>query len=289
MVKTKLVLGFVLLWNVCLGQVSTVGTLVAVVPANGGIITAADTRETVAGIYCDGQPKLLVPHKRKNTIVFETGQGTQLPLSKGARLPVDICAYVKSTRPLLDIAEFIVEEVDAKPNVLLTGRETHVIAEHCVSKVTEYAYKYKAISPLKSYLSKDMFRAVIVSYDPKRETGLLGSFVIRVDSSGKPLLDGEIWHEFLNAEKASDDLQYFGEVKYVDQYVFKLGQKSLAPFRTLFTKTVSQTTLSDATSAALSLITASEETAKIVTPPNGIGGPIDVATITKMGVALERH
>ena len=53
--------------------------------------------------------------------------------------------------------------------------------------------------------------------------------------------------------------------------------------KALLGKTIAQTSLADATLAALSLIIATEETAKVVTPPYAIGGPIDVATITKTG------
>lgn len=277
----------VLLATLCQGQVPAGGTLVAVVPANGGIIVAADTRSTVAQTYCDGQAKLFVPRLRKRTVVFQTGQGLQLPLS-GA-LPVDLCRYLRSTSPLLDIANFLVHQLDAKPKQVLTQTETQEIAGHCVSEVIEFAHKNEALHPLNPYLGQDMFRAAIVSYDATRETGLLGSFIIRVDSLGAPVLGEVQWREFLKADKTDDDVNSYGETEYVGQCVYKLSQQFLGPYKALSSKTVSQISLSAATSAALSLITAAEETAKSVTPPYGIGGPIDVATITRKGTVLVRH
>lgn len=97
------------------------------------------------------------------------------------------------------------------------------------------------------------------------------------------------WREFVKADKTFDDLNYFGETEYVERYVYKLGQQFLGPYKALFGKTVSHTSVPDATCAALSLITATEEAANIVPPPNGIGGPIDVATIIRTGVEIKRH
>jgi hypothetical protein len=288
MLQLQFALGTALLTTFCQGQVFSRGTLVAVVPANGGIVVAADTRTTVAQTDCDGNAKLFVPKLRKNTVVFQTGEGLQLP-SFGARQPVDICAYIRSTPPLLDIANFLVQQVDAKPKQVLTETEIQEIAAHCVSKVIEFAHKYESVHPLNRYLGQNMFRAAIVSYDVKHETGLLGSFILLVDSMGAPALGKVEWHEFLKTDKTSDDLNYFGETEYVEQSVYRLGQRFLTPYKALFGKTVRHTSLSDATSAALSLITATEEIAKIVKPPSGIGGPIDVATLTKTGTALERH
>jgi hypothetical protein len=285
-VRPQFILGLVLLSNICQGQVSAAGTLVAVVPANGGIIIAADTRTTVPAItqtYCDGRPKLFVPSKRKNIVVFETGAGIQSPPWRVE--PPDICGYVRETTPILDINTFIVQQLETNRKQVLTQTEMQVIAEQCVSRVVDFARTYS----LKPYFGQNMFRAVIVSYDAKRETGLLGSFVVMLDSSGKPMLGEVQWHEFVKAHRTSDDVKLFGETEYVDEYVSKLGQSFLGPCKALTGKTVSQTSLADAKSAALSIITATEETAKSVPPPHGIGGPIDVATITKRGTVLERH
>jgi hypothetical protein len=116
---------------------------------------------------------------------------------------------------------------------------------------------------------------------------LYGAFVIGIDSKGTPRLGGIEWHSFLKTDKTFDDTTYVGETDYVNEFVPKL--KQILALRALIGKTVAHTSLSDASSAALALVTATEETAKIVTPPHGIGGPIDVATITKAGTTLTRH
>jgi hypothetical protein len=191
--------------------------------------------------------------------------------------------------PLLDISAFLVQQVDSKPQQLLTKADTKEISAHCLSTVIEYARKYQALYPLNKFLKRDMFRASIVSYDTKHQSVLFGSFVVRVDSVGTPSVSPADWHEFSRTDKTSDDLQYLGETEYVEHYVYRLGARFFGPYRAVLGKSVSQTSLLDAKSAAMSLITAAEETARSVKPPSGIGGPIDVATITKAGVALERH
>jgi hypothetical protein len=97
------------------------------------------------------------------------------------------------------------------------------------------------------------------------------------------------WREFSNADKGLNAPTAFGETEYVGQYVFKMGQKFLGPYVEVLSRTNSQTSRSEATSAAIALITATAETAKSVPPPNGIGGPIDVAAITKAGVEIKRY
>jgi hypothetical protein len=287
MIRFQIIVSALLLSALCHGQVSAGGTLVVVVPANGGIIVAADTRSTVGGVYCDGVEKLSIPKLRKNTAVFETGEGIQLP-PRGHSQPLDdICRYAKSATPLLDMRAFLVQRVDAKPNEVLTKIEMQEIAQESLSKVMEYAHKYETSHPLAVYLGQDMFRAGIVSYDLKREIGSFGTFVVRIDDHGIPVLGDVDWNEFPKSEKIF--VFYLGETEYVNQYVLSSAQQTLNSYNALTGKTVLQTSLSDAISAALSLITATEETTKIMQPPTGIGGPIDVITITEKGAVLERH
>jgi len=124
------------------------------------------TRETIGQTYCDGKAKLILPKLRKRTVVFETGEGVQLPLTKS--LPLDWCAYARSTRPMLDVGTFLVRQVDVKPRSILTEMEVHEIGERCLSTVAEYAHKYESMHPFNSHVGRDLFRATIVSYDAKQ-------------------------------------------------------------------------------------------------------------------------
>lgn len=262
------------------------GTLVVLVPAGAGIVLAADTRYTLGQTYCDGNAKLFVPKLRKNTIVFDTGAGLLFPLNKAHQV-VDPCAYMKSTNPELDIPRFLLNQIDAAPKRILSQTEIEGIGRRCVAAIKTYAEKHQAAHPLDSLIGQHMFRAGIASYDAEHEMGLVGTFTVLVDAHGTPMLDDVVWRQILKSDKVQ--VKKFGETEYVERYVISSGQKLLSPYNALADKIVSQTSLVDATSAAVSLIAATEETAKMIKPPTGIGGPIDVATITKMGAVLERH
>lgn len=269
------------------GQMPASGTIITVIPANGGIAVASDTRQTYpSNKNCDGIKKLFIPKLRKNTIVFETGAGFQL---KAVRpVPSDVCRWVKSAEPSLDISHCLVRGVDAKPSLVLTKGEVEVIGKHCLAEVKTFARTYGPES-MKRYRNDYMFTAVIVSYDVKRAVGLVGAFYMKVDSEGVPSLKEPIeWHEYSTANKASH--LYFGDGDYVDRYVIGYHTPNLGPYLALNGRTVSQVSVSDAKAAAFSLVKATEETTKrILSPNNSIGGPIDVATITKDGAKIERQ
>jgi hypothetical protein len=280
MVRLHLGIALLLLPTPSGGQISAGGTLVTVVPANGGIIVVADSRTHVRGRDCDNQNKLSVPKLRKNTAVFQTGNGRIFNSFERVK-PAEICRYIKSTPPVIDVGRFLVEQVDAKPNQLLTQTELHDIEKHCLSMMTNSARKFSLIN----FRGKGMFRAVIVSYDAKHESELLGTFEINLDSSGVPLLGEEQWYEFSKTDKISAVVRYFGETDFVKQHV--LGKQFLEPFGGVMNKTVQETSLAEASSAAVSFMTAAEEAAKSQEQPPIIGGPIDVVTITKKGAVLK--
>ena len=111
--------------------------------------------------------------------MFETGEVLQFPLPKA--VPPDWCAYINSVQPILDIETFLVRQVDARPNGVLSEKEVQTIGKRCLSKVAAYARKYASLYPLIPFLGKKIFRAGIVSYDAKHKTGSFGSFLISVD------------------------------------------------------------------------------------------------------------
>src|SRR4051812_15270940 len=57
------------------------GTLVAVVPFGEGVVVAADSRETIAGLHCDQRSKLRIPDATDNLVVTVTGQSRWYDLS----------------------------------------------------------------------------------------------------------------------------------------------------------------------------------------------------------------
>ena len=289
--RLRWIAALVCLATVCHGQVALSGTLVVVVPSNDGVAVVSDTRRTVASSNCDGEPKVFAAKARKNTVVFETGEGIQVLV--GPVHPTDICEYTNSAPRILDISDFVLRQVDAAPNKLLSEDEVRTIATRTLTEVREYAQKYSAKHPLQNYVGANMFRAVIVSYDDKRNVGLLGSFIGSVNLSGMPDLNGKVeWKEFSTTDKVDDYTEYFGETDYVVANVVRPENVHLlVPHLALTGKTISQVSLGEAVLSGRSLVSATEQIAKTVKPPNGhgIGGPIDVTTITKEGVKVERY
>lgn len=134
-----------------------------------------------------------------------------------------------------------------------------------------------------------MFQAVIVNFDAKHGVGLVGYFSVAVNSSERPVVIRVGLHEFLKSNKSLDAMFLFGESDYANEYVPRLGKQFLGPFLEIREKTVYRTSVKEAGAAALSFLVATEESAKIKKPTYGIGGPVDLATITNAGVTVERH
>jgi hypothetical protein len=270
----------------CASQVPAGGTIITVIPASGGMVVASDTRTSLTEkLYCDGHAKLIVPRSRKRTVVFYTNDGLQTKEQPTS----DICAYLKSTSPLLDINQFLAQQVDTKKREeRLSLGEVQQIAERCRLEVVRFA-RENGPNALKQYSGSVMFRAAIVNYDVKDDKGLLGSFAIRVNSVGNPSIADSTYLEFAHTDKAIPE--NFGETDYVRKNAYDINKLSASCVAQLNPPiTVSRLTLADAKCAALSLIKAVVQFAKTAPPPgNTIGGRVDVATITKTGVRIEPH
>jgi hypothetical protein len=278
---------------VCQAQTVARGTLVAVIPANSGVAVAADSRTTGdnEGAYCDGRAKLFVPSKRKSTVVFATGTPSLFPNFDGivAANSKDYCAFLKSTKPMLDLSTFLMNDVDEKLGQVLTQAETKKIANDCAAQVTAFSNKHKATHPLKNFRGKGMFTGVIVSYDAKRGVGLIGHFDVSVDTTETAVVKTISWKEFLKSDEIHSDWMLFGEGAYANENAAKYAPELLGPFKAILGQSVSRTSMNEAADAVLSLIKATEKAAKIVKPMYSIGGPIDVATISKSGAVINRY
>jgi hypothetical protein len=281
-------LALLLLVTLCECQESAHGTLVAVIPAHGGVVIAADTRATVLSRpYCDGATKLIIPKKRKQTVIFQTNDGLWYPPIKG-KIPENVCEAMLKTQPMLDLGHFVSEEVDLRAGLVLTPTEIQRIADDCIQKIAKYNRDHP--HALKEDANNIMFQAVVVFFDIKSESTLVGSFTIVLDTDEKPFAQQVGIAVLAKTDQVTPRL--FGETNYVAQNVVGLNTDSLAPFRSVVgppMRTFSQLSISDAKSAALSIIETTEEVTKTIPLHNGIGGPIDVFTITKTGTEKERH
>ncbi len=125
-----------------------------------------------------------------------------------------------------------------------------------------------------------MSKVVIGTYNPKEKISLIISFPIQIRAEdGKPEM-GEIYRRELTLDDETSFVAY-GVTDYVQQTVFSIGQQYLGAFpKLVFSgRKVRDVTVSEAQAAATNLIEATEQTAKIVPPPEDVGGPVDVILI----------
>jgi hypothetical protein len=284
--KSFLVLTFLLVSS-CQGQVAAGGTIVAVLPANGGVVIAADSRLTLGGNGCDGFQKLLIPPTRKHTVVFTTGY----PLRYKNAVSTTDCEAAMKAPLALDMGKFIEREVE-KGVGPLTKKEVHKIANLSVSRVEEYAKNSRPHALHGDIGRKDcMFRGGVVNYDVKNETTIVGMFCVSVSPDEKPFIDGDITYE-RHPKTESTGVQIIGETDYFNANVFSEKNGLLNPYFALFPhnspKVVSDSPIPDARQAVLSVVAATEVMTKTVRAPSEIGGPIDEVTITSKPTALTR-
>jgi hypothetical protein len=265
---------------VVVNRQAALGTLMVIVPANGGVVAAADTRSVFVGTACDGATKIVRPKRRKNTMVLVAGTPTVIGFDKRPSHP---CEYMKSGPRMLDIPHLISMLLDAKKNDLLSETEVNGIAIDSLSEVKAFDQTHRHLHTLDYYIGRVGFQVDIVSYDEKHETVLVGGFAVYVDSTAMPkLLNNTPFYRLSKPDKLG--MMVNGERDFASKYI------RTPEMIAILGKPIGQVSLTDATSAALQYITDGEKAAETVKEPGVyIGGPIDVATITKAGIQIKRH
>lgn len=255
------------------------GTLMVVVPANGGFVVAADTRSVFVNTVCEGGTKIVRPKQRKNTVVLVAGTPIVIRFDKPPSHP---CEYERSGPRMLDIPRLISKRLDATKNEVLSDAEVNRIANESFLEVKAFDQLNGKLHPLNYYIGIG-FQVDIVSYDEKHATVLLGGFAVNVDSNGTP----ELWNNtpFNRLSKADRlGIMVVGDKDFARKYIHT------AQMQAILGKPIGQVSLTDATSAALKYVMDGEKFAETEKEEHAdIGGPIDVATITKTGVQIKRH
>jgi hypothetical protein len=272
--KRFLVLVLVAVFN----RQAALATLIVSVPANGGFVVAADTRAVFLDTVCDGVRKIVQPQKRRNTVVLAAGTATVFRFDKTPSHP---CEYMKSGPRILDIPHLISMRLDETKNGVLSEAEVNNIANESFSEVKAFDQANRNLHPLNYYMGIG-FQIDIVSYDGNTSTVLIGDFGVKVDSTGTPQLFMMPFNRLSRADKLA--IVITGHKSFARKYVHT------AQMQAIFEKTIDQVSLTDATSAALRYIADAEKSVKTAKEPGiYIGGPIDVATITKAGIQIKRH
>jgi hypothetical protein len=255
------------------------GTLMVVVPANGGFVVAADTRTVFVNTACDGATKIVHPKQRRNTVVLAAGTPAVIRFDKPPSRP---CEYLKSGPRMLDIPRLVSMRLDAIKNDILSEAEVNRIANDSFLEVKAFEQRNRKLHPLNYYIGIG-FQIDIISYDEKHATVLIGGFAVRVDSTGTPeLLKNTPFCRLSKADKL--EMMVVGDKDFAHQYI------RTTQMQAILGKPIGQVSLTDATSAALQYIIDGEKATEAMKEPDvGIGGPIDVATITRAGIQIKRH
>jgi hypothetical protein len=266
------------------------GTLIIVVPANGGVVIAADTRSVFMNTECETETKILRPHKRSTVAVLISGTPVVLKLpAKDAKHPCEYvtpkhpCQYLKSAPKIMDLVQVILSRLDAKPtNTVLSEEEVSAIAKDTFAAVQTFDDNHRKCHPLNFYLGIGV-QVDFVSYDAKHATVLIGGFAIPVNEDGK----AELWNNTKFSQLSMQmplGVMVNGDKEFASAYVHT------AELQAILQKPIGDVSIAVASSAALKYISDAEKAAEVVKEEHAeIGGPIDVATITRTGIQIKRE
>ena len=163
------------------------GTLIVMVPANAGLVVAADSRTSpVKGIDCDNQVKIFEPARPNHTILTVTGTPTILePSSKPVPLG-RICDYINSTSRILDIRKVVQDFLEESGAETIAALDMSALVKRCID-ATRSALAQGGIK-LHLRRTQDMFSVVIAAYDPQTGSSAARSFVIGLTKQLDPVL-----------------------------------------------------------------------------------------------------
>jgi hypothetical protein len=259
------------------GPIAASGTLVVMVPSNDGLVVAAESRSTVGQKYCDTAFKIVEPARPPRTVITVTGNGIYYP-DPGPGVP-DLCAYISRAPRLLDI-ERVVREYLEKQNRDIGTLRMEEVAKQCVDAVKAFGMSWPGV--LRAYSGREMFSVAMAAYNPASRTATVLNFVVRITAATLDPEAARIARKEFTGISPREDFE-FGETDYLIQNVYRgagrkfLDKETIAFFQA--GKTVSQTSLQEAQAVAVNIIEAASRTTELVTPPNGIGGPIDVVLL----------
>ena len=257
------------------------GTLVVLIPTREGLVFAADSLSRVPGAgTCDKMFKIVELKNHKRTAISVTGNAQITARPSDGSTPPDLCAYFKTAQHYLDIPHVVQEELDAD-NEILDSPRIKKLGARCVQAVTEFSVNFNGAKLLDQLRGTDMFQVVIGTYKPKQKSSLMISFPVRIRAEdGKPEMGDEVRKEVTLDDPI--DVHFYGVAPYVYQVVLGgIGQQYIGTFAQFESKerNIKDITASEAKAAAINVIEATEQTAKIVPPPDDVGGPVDVILI----------
>lgn len=249
-------------------------TLVAAAPTLEGLIFAADSRSTVAGLSFDNTYKIIEPSRPSRTVFSVTGNGTFVSTPPPG---TDLATYIKTAPRILDIDHVVRTSISSFETVTRHRIERDV-GRNCLHATIEFRNRFPRSLDL--FRGQELFAVVVGSYAPKERKSTIASFTVRILSSLEPEIMRFQWKEVLSRDRR--DCFYFGETHYVDTSVVRgVGSQFIKQYMSFFSepKQVAETPKEDALRAVINLIDGTSKTTALVPPPTGIGGPIDAVLL----------
>lgn len=249
------------------------GTLAIFVPTRGGLVIAADMRQSPGGIFCDGINKILLP-RRPRTAVVVTGNIT---LQNTSNIPkTDLCDYLAKNRAPIDFGRSALEFLDST-SAPFAELDWAALTDHIYESIVPYI-KAGNLNP---FFGTEIAQIIFAEFEPDTQTSKLLSLAVKLDPVGnfglQPLpvtaattIRGDSFH--LHSDR---QILPFGEVPYYQQHVIAgVGQQFLTQdyFDLVGKSKVADVDPGLASAAALNLISAASKATDIVAAPSGIGG-----------------
>jgi hypothetical protein len=244
-------------------------SLVLFIPTQNGLLAAADSRTVVLGTICDNMPKLREPTRRERTIVATVGEG-QFSLIDPS-IP-NRCEEFHAAPRVFDPEALAAGNLDQR-----TGRLTHDEFTQLQAALLAGARSFARSTPpiVAHFKNRSWFSVIVGSYSVSDRLATIGAFEITVLHGG-PALGRIDWLEFSPTSKR--DIYWAGEVEYAKHFVLRNPKAGLESFRNFMTagRLVQDTEVSEARTAAVTLIHAVTEATRIAPARTPVGGPVDL-------------
>jgi hypothetical protein len=258
------------------GSAFLVGTLVILVPAQAGLVVAADSRVTneKRDLICDEDFKLIEVNRGPlRTVATITGIAG---MSKPSSNP-NFCEHLRTATVWLDLRRELKNYLESSDSDSPSLTAFQPMAQAAFSKLPAEAIPY-----LKPLAGSAFATLVVASFDPKSKVSRIRYAVLSLTANLQPQIGVETLDEI-----GLDHSKMFyrvGEMAYADSQLQNgtlaklFADRATLPFLTAQSP-VREIRKSEAINAAIDFINAVSEATKAVPAPSAIGGPVDVLFI----------
>jgi hypothetical protein len=274
------------------GQVQPIeisrGTLVAVVPYSTGAMVAADSRETISGLYCDQRLKIRTPDGIENLVVAVTGSSRFYDLTalvgKGRVVTQpDLCSFVTAAPHLFDMESVVLDWLRGDGPKSAKDVSLDRLAAHCVERFAIFIAAYPQLAPPPA--PNGLMNVILVSYDPKSRETLVRDFRINRSAAGAVFSSDSAVYQYSPSTPSA--FRLFGEADKFAQFVWPTfrSQRLRADTRSLLSKQVltQDVTSLQAEALAVDMIEQGADNPNLNTSEEGVGRPVRLVRIDTTG------